>query len=144
MASAWACIFSQSSTDSRTSRSTFWRRSSISAVSSSSARREISMCIHDSRSAPGSRGRVAPSSTGCTVWSSPVMSRTTSNCGWITTCTSRCWRASSMVSESTRNGMSSVITSTTEWPPALQPSALMLGVKTRTAAVPWGRCRASL
>ena len=42
------------------------------------------------------------------------MSRTTSNCGWMTACTSRSWRVSSIVSESTRNGMSSVTTSTTE------------------------------
>ena len=32
------------------------------------------------------------SSTGCTLCSTPVMSRTTSNCGWMTRWISRCWR----------------------------------------------------
>jgi hypothetical protein len=44
-----------------------------------------------------------------------------------------------MVTESTRNGMSSVTTSTTVWPSADQPCSLTVGVKTRTFAVPWGR-----
>jgi hypothetical protein len=34
--------------------------------------------------------------------------------------------------------MSSVTTSTTEWPPADQPSSTALGVVTRRRAVPWG------
>ena len=46
-ASTWACILSQSSTDSRTSRSTRCTPSVISAASSSSVR-SISTCIHDS------------------------------------------------------------------------------------------------
>ena len=51
---------------------------------------------------------------------------------------------SSIVSESTRNGMSSVTTSTTEWPLADQPCSLTVGVNTRTCAVPCGRVPASL
>ena len=72
------------------------------------------------------------------------MSRTTSKLGWITTCTSRSCRDSSMVSESTRNGMSSTTTSTTLWPAADQPLSASVGVTTRTWAVPWGRSPASL
>ena len=71
------------------------------------------------------------------------MSRLTSNCGWMTTWTSRSCRASSIVTESTRNGMSSVTTSTTECPPADQPCSASVGVKTRTLAVPCGRDSAS-
>ena len=40
-----------------------------------------------------------------------------------------------MVSESTRNGMSSTTTSTTECPPEDQPCSLSVGVWTRTLAV---------
>ena len=46
---------------------------------------------------------------------------------------------SSMVTESTRNGMSSVTTSTTVCPLADQPCSETVGVKTRTLAVPCGR-----
>ena len=49
-----------------------------------------------------------------------------------------------MVKESTRNGMSSTTTSTTECPPADQPCSLSVGVTTRTCAVPWGLLVASL
>ena len=38
--------------------------------------------------------------------------------------------------------MSSVTTSTTEWPPADQPCSARVGVKTWTLAVPWGRISA--
>ena len=72
------------------------------------------------------------------------MSRTTSKLGWMTTCTSRSCRDSSMVSESTRNGMSSTTTSTTLCPLADQPCSASVGVATRTCAVPWGRLVASL
>ena len=48
-----------------------------------------------------------------------------------------------MVSESTRNGMSSTTTSTTEWPSADQPCSFGPGVNTRTRAVPCGRFAAS-
>ncbi len=71
------------------------------------------------------------------------MSRVTSNCGWMTTCTLCSSRASSMVTESTRNGMSSVTTSTTECPAADQPASARPGVTTRTAEVPCGRVCAS-
>ena len=100
------------------------------------------MCIHDSRTASSTGG--SPSSLiGCTLWSTPVMSRTTSNCGWMTRWISCCWRLSSIVTESTRNDMSSVTISTTEWPPADQPWSALLGVKTLTLARPWGRFSAS-
>jgi hypothetical protein len=49
-----------------------------------------------------------------------------------------------MVTESTRNGMSSVTTSTTVCPPADQPCSETVGVKIRMLAVPWGRLAASL
>ncbi len=109
MASTCACILGQSSTASRTSESTRCSASSSAAASSSSLTRVISICIHDSRIAP-SGAATEPSSTPETRPSSPVMSRSTSICGWITTRTSRSWLASSIVSESTRNGMSSVTT----------------------------------
>jgi hypothetical protein len=48
-----------------------------------------------------------------------------------------------MVTESTRNGMSSVTTSTTERPDADQPESAIVGVTTRTVAVPCGREEAS-
>ena len=76
--------------------------------------------------------------------SSPVMSRRTMSWGWTTMCTSRDCSVSSIVTESTRNGMSSVTTSTTVWPPAAQPCSDTVGVKTRMLAVPWGRWEASL
>ena len=117
--------------------------STIASGSSPSGSRSISTCIHDSRTASPS-GSSAPSGTGPTDWSTPVMSRTTSKLGWMTTCTSRSWRDSSMVSESTRNGMSSTTTSTTLWPPADQPCSASVGVMTCTLAVPCGRLPASL
>ena len=70
----------------------------------------ISMCVHDS----------TISSCSCLAWSSgpttshrvPVTSRRTSSCGWMTWKLSSPCRVSSMVIESTRNGMSSVTMST--------------------------------
>ena len=56
-------IFDQSSTASRTSRSTRWTSATIASGSSPSRSRSISTCIHDSRTTPSS-GRVAPSGTG--------------------------------------------------------------------------------
>ena len=67
------------------------------------------------------------------------MSRRTTSCGCTTMCTSRFCSLSSMVTESTRNGMSSVTTSTTVCPFADQPCSATVGVKTRTLAVPCGR-----
>ena len=55
-----------------------------------------------------------------------------------------CWASDSAIeTESTRNGMSSVTTSTTVCPPADQPLTETLGVNTRTAALPCGRSAAS-
>ena len=71
------------------------------------------------------------------------MSRSTANCGWMTACTLCPSRLSSIVTESTRNGMSSVTTSTTDRPDADQPASAIVGVTTRTAAVPCGREEAS-
>ncbi len=62
---------------------------SISPVSSSAPSRLISMCIQDSRIAP-SMGGFDSSLIGCTLSRTPVMSRTTSNCGWMTRWISRC------------------------------------------------------
>ena len=59
-------------------------------------------------------------------------------------CTS-CWvSVSAMETESTRNGMSSVTTSTTVCPCADQPLSATVGVKTCTFALPCGRSPASL
>ena len=118
----------QSSTASRTSRSTRWMSSTIASGSSPSGSRSISTCIHDSRTASPSGLEGAVRRPGVTDCSAPVMSRTTSKLGWMTTCTSRSCRDSSMVSESTRNGMSSTTTSTTVWPPADQPCSASVGV----------------
>ena len=49
------------------------------------------------------------------------MSRSTDSCGWITAWTLCPSRLSSIVTESTRKGMSSVTTSTTDRPDADQP-----------------------
>ncbi len=54
-----ACIFCQSSTASRTSRSTRWMSSTIASGSSPSGSRSISTCIHDSRTASPSGSRRA-------------------------------------------------------------------------------------
>ena len=80
-----------------------------------------------------------PSSPPRTLRSSPATSRTTSKSGWMTTWTVRPSSASAIVVESTRNGMSSVTTSTTVCE-AGRPAVLgTVGVKTRTRAVPCGR-----
>ena len=71
------------------------------------------------------------------------MSRSTENCGWMTPWTLWPSRLSSMVTESTRKGMSSVTTSTTERPDADHPASAVVGMTTRTAAVPCGRDAAS-
>ena len=71
------------------------------------------------------------------------MSRSTVNWGWMTAWTLWPSRLSSMVTESTRKGMSSVTTSTTERPDADQPESAIVGDSTRTCAVPCGRDSAS-
>ena len=73
----------------------------------------------------------------------PTRSRRTTYCGWMTRWMS-CWlSARAIETESTRNGMSSVTTSTTVCPPADQPLPGTLGVNTLIAALPWGRSPAS-
>ena len=100
----------------------------------------ISMCIQDSRemswavSTPSARSTASSSVKTSCSW--PVTSRRTRICGCTTMCTSRLCSLSSIVTESTRNGMSSVTTSTTVWPPADQPCSATVGVKTRMFAVP--------
>ena len=151
-----ACIRGQSSTASRLSRSTRWRRASIDASSASSVTRSISMCIHDSCTVsrpPWSSWPVLswslvsawlPSSPPRTLRSSPATSRTTSKSGWMTTWTVRPSSARAIVAESTRKGMSSVTTSTTVCAAADHPWSGTVGVNTRTRAVPCGRVSASL
>ena len=73
---------------------------------------------------------------------SPVMVRRTTSWGCMTRWIVVPPRARKLVTESTRNGMSSVTTSMTVWPEA-QPCSSTVGVKTRTLAVPWGRRAAS-
>ena len=62
--------------------------------------------------------------------------------GWMITWMPRSCRDSSEVTESTRNGMSSVMISTTVCP-LDQPVVSTVGVCTRTFAVPCGRAAAS-
>ena len=52
-----------------------------------STTRSISTCIQDSRRASGADSSTTPSSMAPTVCRAPVMSRVTSNWGWMTTCT---------------------------------------------------------
>jgi len=82
------------------------------ARSASSVSRSISTCIHDSTIAP-SGTTTSSSSTATTSSSVPRTSRFTTNCGWITRCMLRPWTPSDAVTESTRNGMSSVTISMT-------------------------------
>ena len=150
MLSARACILDQSSTDSRTSRSTAVRPRSSSAIRSSSSTRSISMCIQDSGDGAlrrghglvtvGLEGRVG---TAVELQQPPVTSRRTRSCGWTTRWMPWLWWARNMVTESTRNGMSSVTISTTVWPAADQPCSPTVGVDTCTVAVPCGRRPAS-
>ena len=61
----------------------------------------------------------------------------------MTTWMARWSVVSAIVTESTRNGMSSVTISITLWPAAAHSLSSTLGVNTRTLAVPWGRLAAS-
>ena len=70
----------------------------------------ISKCMNDSEIA-WSRGRPGAS----TASSMPPASRRTGITGWIVRWIKRPWPFSAMLAESTRNGMSSVTTSTTVW-----------------------------
>ncbi len=110
-----------------------------------SVSRSISTWIQDSTRESWGRAVAGPcaSQSGPRISISlPVMSRRTTTCGWITTWMPRLWRESSLVTESTRKGMSSVTTSTTEWL-EVQPFSSTVGVCTRTFAVPCGRFSAS-
>jgi len=68
----------------------------------------------------------------------PLGARLANMIGWITRCTSPPMWLTPKVMESTRNGMSSLITSTTVWPTA-QPSVFWRGLNTRTFDSPWAR-----
>ncbi len=74
---------------------------------------------------------------GYTSSSRPVTSRRTTSSGWITWWMARPLRLSSAVTESTRNGMSSQTTSTTEC--ASSPLSPSSAVVTRTMTEPCGR-----
>lgn len=103
-----------------------------------SVSRSISTWIHDSVTASRGRSAALPGSTSTSL----PMSRRTTTCGWMTTWMPRFCRESSLVTESTRKGMSSVTTSTTEWL-LVQPFSSTVGVCTRTLAVPCGRFSAN-
>ncbi len=90
-------------------------------VGSTRGRSRCASTTRGRRRAAARPGRAGASSPVRISWSWPVMSRRTRICGCTTMCTSRFCSLSSMVTESTRNGMSSVTTSTTVWPPADQP-----------------------
>ena len=85
--------------------------------------RSISTCIHDSRATWSPVGvALGVGVLGSRTSSrSPVIVRRTSSCGWTTRWMPGTAWLIALVTESTRNGMSSVTTSTTVWP-AAQPS----------------------
>ena len=125
MCSAVARIFGQSSTASRTSRSTRSRSAASTLVAGPRrCSRSISMCIHDSTRRR--RRPLAPAlDVSHTSSSVPVTSRRTTSCGWTTRWMARPCRLSSAVTESTRNGMSSADDLDDRCAPsAVQPSSL--------------------
>ncbi len=134
-------IFSQSSTASRTSVSTRCRSLRMRSSTSGSAWRSISMCIHDSTTS-FSPGGTSGSSAYRTSSSLPSTARRTTSCGWTSRWMPMSCRASSAVTESTRNGMSSVTISITLCPPH-QPLSLCSGVITRRLSWPGTRWAAS-
>ena len=100
----------QSSTAARTSAMTRSRLARIASRRAGSLSWSISKCMNDSEIA-WSRGRPGAS----TASSMPPASRRTGITGWIVRWIRRPWPFSAMLAESTRNGMSSVTTSTTVW-----------------------------
>ena len=111
-ASAWARMRGQSSTALRTSPSTRSRSARRCSSSPSSRMAPTSMRIQLSIRSPGIAS--SGSTSAQTSVSVPASSRRTTITGCTSSCTSL--RAdSAAVTESTRNGMSSVTTSTTVW-----------------------------
>ena len=107
----------------------------LAAGSAASGTRSISIRIQDSTMAPspplGGGARV-----GYTSSSWPATSRRTTSSGWITRWMARPRRLSSAVTESTRNGMSSLTTSTTECcARTSSSSASAVVTRTRTRAL---------
>ncbi len=127
-------IASQSLTAARTSPSTLWIACSIAGISAC-VWITTSRCISDSLPAPSPAS--APSATGL-----PALSRFTGTTGCPSTCTPMPCSASAMVTESTRNGMSSLATWITVCGDS-QPSRSRPGLKMRTEAVPGLRARTS-
>ena len=74
-------------------------------------------------------GSLSASLAGTMPCKFPSRSRRTRNCGWNTSRMLHPWRNTSMVTESTRKGRSSVTICTTVAPPAVQPSSFWLGVR---------------
>jgi hypothetical protein len=95
--------------------------------------------MNDSVSVPSSAGASAAS----TAVNSPSLSRRTRMTGWICKWMPAPWALSSIVVESTRNGMSSPTSSTTVCEDR-HPCCSNSGLKTRTLAVPGLRWRAKL
>ena len=110
--------------------------------SSRSVSRSISTWIQDSTSASCGSVRPWPRSSTSRRRASPAACRSRHGarrtCGWIDQVDAAALAGQLLVTESTRNGMSSVTTSTTEWL-HVQPFSSTVGVCTRTFAVPWGR-----
>ena len=132
-------ILLQSSTASRTLPRTARSRAEISSRSASEATRSISRCIHDSVTTPNSSG--AGGLVVVDVLQSPDGVAPDDELRVDDEVDGAVQGASAAVTESTRNGMSSVTTSTMVCPLA-HPCDSMLGFVTATFTVPTARCRA--
>ena len=127
----------QSSTAARTSPRTFVSDFASSLSMPASVCSVICRCMMDSATV----SRV--SSALATAVNFPAALRLDAMTGWIIRWTVRLRWLSSAVTESTRNGMSSLTISTTVWPHD-QPSLLWSGLNTRILVVPglrdWAYC----
>ena len=90
--------------------------------------------MNDSRRAPSP-------AAGATPVSVPSAARATVTIGWMMRCSVSPWRLTSIVTESTRNGMSSLTISTIVCVDC-QPCSSIVGLNTRTFARPGSRLRA--
>ena len=131
---AFCCIGFQSVTAVRTSSSTCAMSAARRSSASVSTVRSTSMWMNDS-----SAGAVP--SSGASDISVPSAARTTPTIGWMIRCSVRPCRLTSIATESTRNGMSSLTISTTVCRDC-QPCSSSVGLKARTRARPGSRLRA--
>ncbi len=132
-ASAWVRILGQSRTAARTSSSTRVRSSHSRSRSASARIRSTSMRIQLSTTSPGAAS--SGSTPTRTSSRSPDGRRRTTTSGWTSRFRSMSRDDSALVTESTRNGMSSVTISSDVPPATLVPG--------RSFSSPGTRCRAS-